>query len=72
MRVPEGISPEYLKSSGGSPLGMQFEIGLLVEGVHAFHAGGMLSTAHTEGDLDETVQAVERVLTRMKDEGAFA
>jgi len=72
LRAPEGVSPEYLKSSGGSPLGSQFEIGLLLEGVHAFHAGGMLSTAHTEDDLAQTVEAVERVLSRMKDEGAFA
>ncbi|HWV23628.1 MAG TPA: aminotransferase class III-fold pyridoxal phosphate-dependent enzyme, partial [Thermomicrobiales bacterium] len=72
IRAPEGLSPEYLKGSGGSPLGMRFEIGALVEGVHLFHAGGMLATVHTDSDLDQTVQAVERVLSRMKDEGAFA
>jgi glutamate-1-semialdehyde 2,1-aminomutase len=72
LRSPEGVSPEYMKSSGGSPLGMQFEIGMLLEGMHFFHAGGMLSIVHTEDDLAQTVEAVSRVLTRMKDEGAFA
>jgi glutamate-1-semialdehyde 2,1-aminomutase len=72
MRTPEGVSPEFLKASGGDKFGMQIEIGGLLEGVHLFHAGGMLSTAHTEDDVAQTVEAVERVLGRMKDEGAFA
>lgn len=72
MLVPEGVTPEYLKASGSSPLGMRFEIGMLVEGVHLFHAGGMLSIAHREDDLAQTVEAVERVLNRMQDEDAFA
>jgi hypothetical protein len=32
----------------------------------------MLSIVHTEDDLTQTVEAVSRVLNRMKDEGAFA
>ena len=72
MRSPEGVSPEELKGSGSDTFGMMIEIGGLLEGVHLFHSGGMLSTAHTEQDVEQTVEAVGRVLGRMKDEGAFA
>lgn len=72
MHTPEGVSPEFLKASGGDKFGMQIEIGGLVEGVHLFHSGGMLSTAHTEDDVAQTIETVERVLSRMKDDGAFA
>src|SRR5690606_27378363 len=72
LRFPEGVSAEYLKGSGSSPLGMKLEIGALLEGAHLFHAGGMTSTAHTEADIDRTVEIVDRVISRMKDEGYFA
>jgi glutamate-1-semialdehyde 2,1-aminomutase len=72
LRFPEGVSAEYLKGSGSSPLGMKLEIGALLEGAHLFHAGGMTSTAHTEADIDRTVEIVDRVISRMKDEGDFA
>ncbi len=72
FRVPEGVSAEFLKSSGGDKLGMMVEIAGLLEGVHLFHAGGMTSTAHTQEDIDMTVEALDRVIGRMKDEGAFA
>jgi glutamate-1-semialdehyde 2,1-aminomutase len=72
MQFPEGVSSEFLKGSGGNPLGMKLEIGTLVEGVHLFHAGGMTSTAHTQDDIDQTIEIVDRVIGRMKDEGDFA
>jgi glutamate-1-semialdehyde 2,1-aminomutase len=72
FRFPEGVSTEFLKASGGDKLGMMFEIGALIEGVHLFHSGGMTSTAHTGADVEMTVDVVDRVIGRMKDEGAFA
>jgi glutamate-1-semialdehyde 2,1-aminomutase len=72
LQFPEGVSPEFLKSSGGDALGMKLEIAALIEGVHLFHAGGMTSTAHTEEDIEQTVEVVDRVIGRIKDEGAFA
>ncbi len=72
LHTPEGIATEFLKSSGGDRLGMAFEIGMLLEGVHVFHSGGLLSTRHTEEDVEHTVAAAEKVLVALKHEGAFA
>ncbi len=69
---PEGVSTEFLKGSGGDRLGMAFEIGMLLEGVHVFHSGGLFSTRHTEADVEHTVQAAENVFTALKAEGSFA
>jgi glutamate-1-semialdehyde aminotransferase len=44
----------------------------MLEGVELFHSGGMTSVAHTTDDIDQTVEAFDRVLARMVDEGAFA
>ena len=71
LRMPEGVSAEFLKGSGGTDLAQTLEIGALLEGVHLFHAGGFLSTAHTQADVDTTVQAIDTVLGRMDAEGMF-
>jgi glutamate-1-semialdehyde 2,1-aminomutase len=71
LHTPDGVSPEFLKASGGTTLGMAFEVGMLLEGVHVFHAGGLLSTRHTHEDVDVTVAAAERVLRSLREEGAF-
>jgi len=72
LHTPEGVSPEFLKGSGSDRLGMAFEIGMLLEGVHVFHSGGLLSTRHTEADIEHTVAAAERVFKALEAEGAFA
>jgi glutamate-1-semialdehyde 2,1-aminomutase len=72
LHTPEGVSTEFLKGSGGDKLGMAFEIGMLLEGVHVFHSGGLLSIRHTDADVEFTVNAAEKVLSAMKAEGAFA
>lgn len=68
---PTGLSAEDLKASGGTKLAQLFEIGMLVEGVHFFHSGGLLSTAHTSEDIAETLAAAARVTDRMETEGHF-
>ncbi|MEJ7901099.1 MAG: aspartate aminotransferase family protein [Thermomicrobiales bacterium] len=72
LHTPEGVSAEFLKGSGGDKLGMAFEIGMLLEGVHVFHCGGLLSTRHTDADVEHTVAAAERVFGALMAEGAFA
>lgn len=69
MHTPEGVSPEFLKSSGGDALAQSFEVGMLLEGVHLFHSGGFFSTAHTGDDVEQTIAASERVLGRMREQG---
>jgi glutamate-1-semialdehyde 2,1-aminomutase len=41
------------------------------EGVDLFHGGGLLSVAHTPDDIDRTVEAFERAVLRMREEGWF-
>lgn len=72
MHTPAGLDPEFLKSSGGTPLATTLEMGALLDGVHFFHAGGFLSTAHSDDDVTHTIEVVDKVLGRMRDESAFA
>jgi glutamate-1-semialdehyde 2,1-aminomutase len=72
LRSPEGVTVEFLKGSGGDKLGAAFEIGMLLEGTHVFHSGGLLSTRHTDADVENTIAAAEKVFTALKAEGAFA
>jgi glutamate-1-semialdehyde 2,1-aminomutase len=71
LHTPEGVDPEFLKKSGGTPLGQLLEIGMLVEGVHLFHAGGLTCTEHDSQDVEATIAAFDRVIGRIKDEGHF-
>lgn len=69
LRRPEGISAENLKASGGTKLAQTFEIGMLLEGVHFFHSGGLTCAVHTDEDVAKALQAAERVTARMQAEG---
>ena len=71
LRTPEGVDTEYLKASGGTALSQTLEIGMLLEGVHLFHAGGFFSTAHKDMDVDQTITAFDRVIGRMISEGTL-
>ncbi len=71
LEKPVGVSTEDLKSSGGTKLAQLFEIGMLLEGVHFFHSGGLLSTAHTAADIEATLAAAATVTDRMEAEGHF-
>jgi glutamate-1-semialdehyde 2,1-aminomutase len=68
LRLPEGVSVEFLKKSGGY---VALEQAMLLEGVHLFHGGGLLSTAHTQGDVDHAVAAFETSINRLVAQGAF-
>ncbi|MEA2529473.1 MAG: glutamate-semialdehyde -aminomutase [Thermomicrobiales bacterium] len=69
LHTPEGISPATLKSSGKAGLATPLSLGMLLEGVDLFNAGGLLSAAHNEDDIDFTIGAFERTLLRMRNEG---
>ena len=72
LHTPEGVDSEFLKASGGTALAQQLEVGMLLEGVHLFHAGGFFSTAHMDQDVDATIAAFDRVIARMISEGTLA
>ena len=72
LHTPEGVDAEYLKKSGGTPLSQTLEIGMLLEGVHLFHAGGFICTEHDSQDIEATIAAFDRVIGRMQDEGLLS
>ncbi len=72
LEKPTGVSAEELKASGGNKLAQTFEIGMLLNGVHLFHSGGLLSNAHTAEDIAQTLMAAETVTSRMQAEGLLA
>ncbi|MGB2694740.1 MAG: aspartate aminotransferase family protein [Dehalococcoidia bacterium] len=43
--------------------------GMLNEGIDLMDTGGLVSAAHTERDADRTIEAFERTVRQMKDEG---
>ena len=45
--------------------------GMLLEGIDLMRSGGFTSIAHTDADIGRTVEAFERVVTRMQREGAL-
>jgi glutamate-1-semialdehyde 2,1-aminomutase len=69
LRSPEGVAVEFLKSSGGYTA---LEQAMLLEGVHLFHGGGLTCFAHTQADVDHTLQAFANALDRLIAQGAFA
>jgi glutamate-1-semialdehyde aminotransferase len=42
---------------------------MLVNGVHLMGGGGMLSEAHTEEDIDFVIDAFDKSVTMLKDDG---
>jgi glutamate-1-semialdehyde 2,1-aminomutase len=55
---PETGDPELRESV--------FKLAMLVEGINTFHGFGAVSTAHTEDDIQSTLDAVERVAEKWK------
>ena len=46
--------------------------GMLLNGVDLMRVAGFVSAAHTSDIIEETVQAFERTLTRMQQEGLLS
>ena len=72
LHRPAGIASETLKSSGKSPLGKQLTAAMAIEGIDLFNTGGLISYAHTAADIDFTLDAFERSLDMMVDQGLIS
>ena len=68
MRDP-GLDPLTLKRGPTAELFTALHCGMLLEGVHLFRGRGLLSTAHDERDVAQTIDAFEKTLHRMQGEG---
>jgi glutamate-1-semialdehyde 2,1-aminomutase len=42
---------------------------MLLNGVDMFSNGGLLSAAHSDEDIDRTIEAFDTTIRRMRDEG---
>jgi len=69
LHSPEGVEIEFLKNSGHF---VALEQAMLLEGVHLFHGGGLTCQAHTQEDVDKTIEAFSRSMDRLLAENAFA
>ena len=47
------------------------QCGMMNEGIDVFHGGGLLSIAHTEADIDRTIEAFDTTIRRMVTEDLF-
>jgi glutamate-1-semialdehyde 2,1-aminomutase len=73
LRHPQGVDAPILKSGGDRDLSMALHNGMMLEGMDLWHgAGAILSVTHSREDIERTVDAFDRVLRRMKNEGLFA
>lgn len=64
-----GLTPARLAQAPSAKYLMPLHRAMLVEGVHLFSSGGLLSTAHTEEDLAFTADAFFRALGELRSEG---
>ena len=72
LRHPEGVDVNTLKQGGSRELSQTLHAGMLLEGMDLWHgAGAILSVTHSREDVERTVDAFDRVLRRMKNEGHF-
>lgn len=71
LQLPEGVDPITLKRGMPSNLGEAMQCGMVNEGIDCFHGGGLLSIAHTEADIDRTIEAFDTTIRRMIAEDLF-
>lgn len=63
---PQALGLEALKAAGMSPeLSSELHNGMLLGGVHLFHGSGFLSPAHSQADVERTVEAFAATLSRL-------
>lgn len=70
LQSVQGVAPETLKAGTAAFDGALY-CGMAAAGVDLFHGGGLLSVAHTDADVDRTIEAFDTTLRRMTGEGAF-
>jgi glutamate-1-semialdehyde 2,1-aminomutase len=59
IRSPEGFTPERLKIANTGKVKATLNAGMLLNGVDLFSNGGMFSYAHSQDDVDTTLQAFD-------------
>jgi glutamate-1-semialdehyde 2,1-aminomutase len=67
-----GLDPARLKRGIPADLATPLHCGMLLAGVHLFRGRGLLSTAHDERDVAQTLEAFEATLRRMQREGVLS
>jgi glutamate-1-semialdehyde 2,1-aminomutase len=60
---------ELLKAGMPPVLARRGELAMLERGIHIFHQGGLLSSAHTAQDVDRTLEAWSGALEGLKSDG---
>lgn len=60
------LDPATLKRGTSGTLADELHCGMLLEGVHLFHACGFVGTAHTDADLERTVAALDAVVPQLQ------
>ena len=56
----------------GTPIARDLRKGMLLNGVDLMRVAGFVSAAHTSEMIEETVQAFDRTIVRMQQEGLLA
>jgi glutamate-1-semialdehyde 2,1-aminomutase len=65
------LPPDILKMGAEKNLARLFQLSMLVEGVDLFHLGGLVSSAHTDEDVEKTIRAFETTIGRLGKEGVL-
>src|SRR5690606_18971521 len=72
LRMPEAVDPVVLKRGPAPKLSLALHQGMINGGVDVLHAGGLQRAAHSEEDNAKTIEAFDRTVARMADEGLFS
>lgn len=67
-----GLDPTTLKRGIPAAIATPLHCGMLLRGVHLFRGRGLLSTAHDERDVAQTLEAFETTLRRLQREGGLS
>ncbi len=71
LHIPEGVDPQELKTGSPAALGHALHLSMVNQGVDLFHGGGLLSSAHSDADINKTVAAFDVSVKQMKEAGLF-
>jgi glutamate-1-semialdehyde 2,1-aminomutase len=66
LRDPQ-LPPDQLKRPMTHEVETALSLAMLHEGVHLFHSAGLLSMAHDDHVIDDTLGAFERALTKLQE-----
>jgi glutamate-1-semialdehyde 2,1-aminomutase len=69
LRKPEGVTVPELKLGLRGKAKSSFIAGMMLEGSDITFGGGWLSVMHTAEDIDRTIEAFDKTIVRMRDEG---